>query len=107
MENLTDFITFKQLLEYATFVPLLVLLVQLIKNPVDKLTQKLFKTTFHTMYLVFFLCFVLRLIILVLDGSTVTGQLIMTTFANSVFISTAGIGLYSVIQKEDKKAGEQ
>lgn len=106
MENLTDFITFEQLLEYATFVPLLVLLVQLIKNPVDKLTQKLFKTTFHTMYLVFFLCFILRLVILILDGSTITGQLIMTTFANSIFISTSGIGLYSVITKEDEKTNQ-
>jgi len=100
MENLTDFLTFGQLLEYATFVPLLVLLVQLIKNPIDKLTQKIFKTTFHTMYLVFFLCFILRLLILILDGSQVDGQLIMTTFANSVFISTSGIGLYSIIKNE-------
>lgn len=107
MENLTNFITFEQLLEYTTFVPLLVLLVQLVKEPFDRLTMKIFKTTFHTMYLVFFLCFILRLIILVLDGAKITGQLIMTTFANSVFISTAGIGLYSVIKKEDKKAGEQ
>ncbi len=100
MENLTNFITFKQLLEYATFVPMLVLLVQLIKEPLDKLTTKIFKTTFHTMYLVFFLCFVLRLIILVLDGANITGQLIMTTFANSVFISTSGIGLYSIIKNK-------
>lgn len=103
MENLTNFITFEQLLEYATFVPLLVLLVQLVKEPFDRLTMKIFKTTFHTMYLVFFLCFVLRLIILVLDGSTVTGQLIMTTFANSVFISTSGIGFYSVIKNDNKQ----
>lgn len=103
MENLTNFITFNQLLEYATFVPFLVLLVQLIKNPVDKLTQKIFKTTFHTMYLVFFLCFILRLIILVLNYEPVTGQLIMTTFANSVFISTSGIGLYSIIKNDNKQ----
>ena len=100
MENLTNFITFEQLLEYATFVPLLVLLIQLVKEPFDRLTMKIFKTTFHTMYLVFFLCVVLRLVILVLDGETITGQLIMTTFANSVFISTSGIGLYSVIKNE-------
>lgn len=103
MENLTDFITFEQLLEYATFVTMLVLLVQLVKNPLDKLTTKIFKTTFHTMYLVFFLCFVLRLVILVLDGETITGQLIMTTFANSVFISTSGIGLYSIIKNDNKQ----
>lgn len=102
MENLTNFITFKQLLEYATFVPLLVLLVQLIKEPFDRLTMKIFKTTFHTMYLVFFLCFILRLLILILDGSQVDGQLIMTTFANSVFISTSGIGLYSIIKNDNK-----
>ena len=100
MENLTNFITFEQLLEYTTFVPLLVLLIQLIKEPVDKITLKIFKTTFHTMYLVFFLCFILRLVILVLDGETITGQLIMTTFANSVFISTSGIGFYSVIKNK-------
>lgn len=103
MENLTNFLTFEQLLEYATFVPLLVLLVQLIKAPVDKISQKIFKTTFHTMYLVFFLCFILRLVILILDGSQVTGQLIMTTFANSVFISTSGIGLYSIIKNDNKQ----
>lgn len=102
MKNLTNFITFEQLLEYATFVPMLVLLVQLIKEPLDKLTTKIFKTTFHTMYLVFFLCFVLRLVILVLDGENITGQLIMTTFANSVFISTSGIGLYSIIKNDNK-----
>lgn len=99
MENLTNFITFEQLLEYTTFVPLLVLLIQLVKEPFDRLTMKIFKTTFHTMYLVFFLCFVLRLVILVLDGETITGQLIMTTFANSIFISTSGIGLYEIIHK--------
>lgn len=103
MKNLTNFITFEQLLEYATFVPMLVLLVQLIKEPLDKLTTKIFKTTFHTMYLVFFLCFVLRLVILVLDGENITGQLIMTTFANSVFISTSGIGLYSIIKNDNKQ----
>ncbi|GLI51360.1 hypothetical protein TSYNTROOL_14460 [Tepidanaerobacter syntrophicus] len=103
MENLTDFLTFGQLLEYATFVPLLVLLVQLIKNPIDKLTQKIFKTTFHTMYLVFFLCFILRLIILALNNEAITGQLIITTFANSVFISTSGIGLYSIIKNDNKQ----
>lgn len=103
MENLTNFTTFEQLLEYATFVPMLVLLVQLIKEPLDKLTTKIFKTTFHTMYLVFFLCFVLRLAILALDGETITGQLIMTTFANSVFISTSGIGLYSIIKNDNKQ----
>lgn len=102
MENLTNFITFEQLLEYATFVPMLVLLIQLVKEPVDKLTLKIFKTTFHTMYLVFILCFILRLIILMLNGETVTGQLIMTTFANSIFISTSGIGLYSIIKNENK-----
>ena len=99
MENLTNFITFEQLLEYTTFVPMLVLLVQLIKEPVDKITLKIFKTTFHTMYLVFFLCFVLRLVILVLNNEPITGQLIMTTFANSIFISTSGIGLYEIIHK--------
>ena len=101
MENLTNFITFNQLIEYATFVPMLVLLVQLVKNPLDKLTQKIFKTTLHTMYLVFFLCFILRLVILILNGEDITGQLIMTTFANSVFISTSGIGLYSVIKNNN------
>jgi|GEM_PF-2394690 len=99
MENLTNFLTFEQLLEYATFVPMLVLLIQFVKVPFDKLTTKIFKTTFSTMYLVFFLCFVLRLVILALDGETITGQLIMTTFANSIFISTSGIGLYEIIHK--------
>ncbi|XOQ17903.1 MAG: hypothetical protein ACFWUA_05260 [Sporanaerobacter sp.] len=103
MDNLTNFVQFEQLLEYATFVPMLVLLVQLIKAPIDKISQKIFKTTFHTMYLVFFLCFILRLSILILDGSNITGQLIMTTFANSVFISTSGIGLYSIIKNDTQK----
>jgi len=92
-----EFITLDMLANYTIFITIVAAATQLIKEPIDTLTTKIFGQTFSTNYVVFLVSFVLYLLREVaVDGFT--WELLLVSLVNAIVISFGSSGFHKLMQ---------
>lgn len=92
-----EFVTLDMLANYTIFITIVAAATQLLKEPVDAITQKIFKTTFSTNYVVFLVAFILYFIReAITDGATL--ELLFVSIVNAIIISFGSSGFHKLMQ---------
>lgn len=94
------FLTLQDIGVYLTFITIVTALVQMLKEPIDNLTNRFVKVTIHTSYIVYLVAFVLFLTYMMLVGTSFSGELVFLAICNAAVIGFGSEGLYKKIAEK-------
>lgn len=92
-----EFLTLEMLANYTIFITLVAAATQFLKEPIDNITKKIFKTTISTNYVVFIVSFLLYFA----REAITTGvslELVLIGLCNAFIISFGSSGFHKLMQ---------